>query len=216
MALNPALIPGRDSRGRQGMFPAPYAGEYICAVRDHSSFDVEGPPPYRFKGSGSVFLTNYRLVFVSKKPDRAGVQAFEIPLLFIDQENVKQPIFRANHLKGTCRSVNSSPGSANNISWKLFFTNGGMGTLVPLFYSCLEYIRVASRRRQNIHEEQAPPMASAPPEEKPNKTVASAESEPPPFLASAFVDPNDPTQIFLTQPTQPQSEATQPPKFPVG
>ena len=216
MALNPQLVPGWGPRGTTAHFPAPYAGEYVCAARDHSRFVVVGPRRYNFSGTGSAFLTNYRLVFVLKKPTKDGIQSFEIPLLFISEEDVCQPIFGANHLKGICRPVDAPAGSSEKIKWKLVFTNGGMGTMVPLFYSCLEYIRTSSRRRRRDDIDGAEEAGGA---HAPTEKVQAAEpppaSSPPSFLASAFVDPSDPTQIFLTQPTPPSTDSAPPPKFPI-
>lgn len=77
--------------------------------------------------------------------------------------------------------------------------NGGMGTLVPLFYASLEYIRVSNQRRNHHQEEQQ--------EQKESESTI----KPPLFLNSALVDPNDPTTLYLTQPTTQQ----QPAKYPV-
>ena len=44
-----------------------------------------------------------RLVFVADKPDgTTGLQAFELPLAYISEEDFKQPIFFANNLSGRC------------------------------------------------------------------------------------------------------------------
>lgn len=44
-----------------------------------------------------------RLVFVADKPDStSGLQAFELPLAYISEEDFKQPIFFANNLSGRC------------------------------------------------------------------------------------------------------------------
>lgn len=152
--------------------------------------------PSRFSGGGTIFLTNYRLVFVPKKPTPA-ISAIELPILYIADEKVSQPIFGANNLTGVCTPVDSPPGSSERIKWKLSFTNGGMGTLVPLFYASIEYLRTTTRRRQ---QESAPAPAAC---------MATA---PPSFVQTAIVDPNDPTKVYLTQPVDlPQSAE----KYPV-
>lgn len=94
------------------------------------------------------------------------------------------------------------------ISWKLRFINGGMGTMVPLFYSTVAYIRTASRDHQH-----------APPEE--DKVDAENEEmyKPPPFVANAVVDPHDPTIVYVVeQPCQglPKEESVVEPKFPTA
>ena len=161
----------------------------------------------RFSGPGTVFLTNYRLVLVPQKPT-PQISAMELPLLLIDKHTVSQPIFGANNLSGVCRPVDA-PHSGEEIKWKLAFINGGMGTLVPLFYATLEYIRVASRRRAREEETATPPPPQQQPVEQPPPATAPA------FLATAFVDPNDPTRIFLTQLVDPATQQAAPPKFPV-
>ena len=141
-----------------------------------------------------MFLTNYRMVFVPKK-QTPTVQAIEIPLLFIDNEKVSQPILGCNNLSGLCRPVDAPPNSSERIKWRLNFTNGGMGTMVPLFYATLEYLRVSARRS-------APQIDPEPP---------APMKEAPSFVKSAFLDPNDPTQIYLVSPVEP---AQQPEKYP--
>ena len=141
-------------------------------------------------------MTNYRLVFVPAKPTPSS-SAIELPLLYIADEKVSQPIFGANNLAGVCTPVDAPPGSSERIKWKLSFTNGGMGTLVPLFYASIEYLRTTARRRQR---EEAPAPA------------ACQKATPPTFVQTALLDPNDPTKVYLTQPVDlPQS----PEKYPV-
>lgn len=144
-----------------------------------------------------MFLTNYRLVFIPAKPT-PSISAIELPLLYVADEKVSQPIFGANNLAGMCTPVDAPPGSSERIRWKLSFTNGGMGTLVPLFYASIEYLRANTRRRR---QEDAPPAAAA-----------CGVGEPPSFVQTALLDPNDPTKVYLTQPVDlPQS----PEKYPV-
>lgn len=163
---------------------------------------------YFSRGSfaGSIFLTNYRMVFVPSKPTPT-ITAIEIPLLFISNEKMSQPIFGANNLSGLVTPVDAPPNSSERITWKLSFTNGGMGTLVPLFYATLEYLRVSSRRR---HQE-APP----PPEFEQQQPVQpdAPKQEPPSFIQTALLDPNDPTKVYLTSPVDPAQ--AHPEKYPV-
>lgn len=61
------------------------------------------PRPPRWGARGTIFLSNMRLVFVADKPDNtSGLQAFELPLAYISEEDFKQPIFFANNLSGRC------------------------------------------------------------------------------------------------------------------
>ena len=138
------------------------------------------------------------MVFVPTKPT-STIQAVEIPLLFIREEKINQPIFNANSLSGLVIPVDAPPNSSERIKWKLSFTNGGMGTLVPLFYAALEYLRVSSRRRHEAPPEQQMPEAPKP--------------EPPSFVQTALLDPNDPTKVYLVSPVDPAQ--VKPDKYPV-
>lgn len=63
-------------------------------------------PLPRWGARGTIFLSNMRLVFVADKPDgSSGLQAFELPLAYISEEDFKQPIFFANNLSGRCGGV---------------------------------------------------------------------------------------------------------------
>lgn len=187
MALNPPLLPAYQPNAVP--FPAPFAGEYICCSREQCHFKIDGPRNYKFSGGGTAFLTNYRMVFVAKKPS-AGVNAIEFPLVFIDRINVQQPILGANYLHGECKPVDSPPNSLEVIKWKLSFTNGGMGTFVRLFFAAVEYVKVMGRQQQQ-QQSQFPGVAGG---------ATDPATKPPAFLETAFVDPNDPTKIYLTEP----------------
>lgn len=202
MALNPPLLPVYQPNSVP--FPAPFAGEYICCSREQCHFKLDGPRNYKFSGGGTAFLTNYRLVFVAKKP-AAGIHAMEFPLVFIDRINVQQPILGANYLHGECKPADSPPNTSEIIKWKLSFTNGGMGTFVRLVFAAVEYVKVMSRQQQQQQQQQPPP---ATPDLTPTK--------PPAFLETAFVDPNDPTKIYLTEPVDVSSQSpTEKPQYKV-
>jgi hypothetical protein len=143
------------------------------------------------------------MVFVPSKPTPT-ITAVEIPLIFVSDEKCNQPIFGANNLSGLVTPVDAPPNSSERIKWKLSFTNGGMGTMVPLFYATLEYLRVSSRRR---HE--APP----PPEQQQPQMPEAFKPEPPSFVQTALLDPNDPTRVYLTSPVDPA--LVHPEKYPV-
>lgn len=152
-----------------------------------------------------MFLTNYRLVFVAEKP-KPDLYAVEIPLLFVKQENVSQPIFGANNLSGLCKPVDAPPDATQQLKWKVSFINGGLGTLVPLFYSALTYLRRATENAAARAQEQAAPLADG--------VAAAVATQPPPFMQTALVDPSDPTKIYLTSQV-PTEQAAAPPKFPI-
>lgn len=195
--MPPAMAYSQPSgRNRNMPAPIPYMGEYIFASRDTCHVSISGEEPFAFSGFGKVYLTNYRLVFVPQKPTMT-FQAIELPLLYVEDFDVHQPIFGANYMAGNCRRVDS-PESAL-LSWKLKFSNGGMGTMVPLFYATVEYIRTAFR---NLNE-------------KPS-TGEEASAKPPPFVANAVVDPNDPTVVYVVEQPVRMPEEPIKPKFPTA
>lgn len=167
----------------------------------------------RFSGGGQFFLTNYRVIFVPNKPTE-HIQAIELPLLFIQDYDVSQPILGANNLHGTCKLVDD-PDSYVRLKWKLLFTNGGMGTMVPLFFATINYIRVASRNQhytEDVYMDGGQPSAHM-------QQLQEEKPAPPPFVANAVVDPNDPTVVYvLAQPEMPQDVPyeRQKPKFPTS
>lgn len=90
------------------------------------------------------------------------------------------------------------------MSWAIYFKNGGVGTFLPLFFGYMRAFAPA--------QPPPPPPAPAPQEPwsedppKPAPVEDTAPSAPPAFLQTAFVDPSDPTKIFLTRPTTSSSE----------
>ena len=94
---------------------------------------------------------------------------------------------------GKCRAVQPGPtGQYETLTWALYFVNGGVGIFVPIFVRTTEYIR------------RTMPDASAG-DAAPASTGAAGPSPPGPLpppeqLQTAYVDPNDPTKIYLTSP----------------
>ncbi len=195
MSLNPEMEAVNASGGNHATRPVPYAGEVFIASRSSCRLAVEDtagaraawfarrPPSLAFSGAGTVYLTNFRLVFVASKPT-PDFQSIELPLLYIRDFDVVQPIFGANYLHGICEPTADSS-AAGMIKWRVSFMAGGMSTMVPLFYRTVAYVRsVASSRDTGVQEPSGSGEAT-----KPGKM-----SE---FVASAVVDPNDPTVVFV-------------------
>lgn len=197
--MPPVMAYSRPSeRNRNMPAPVPYIGEYIFASRDTCHVTISGEEPFAFSGFGKVYLTNYRLVFVPKTPNMT-FQGIELPLLYIENFDVHQPIFGANYMAGTCHRVDEPESSL--LRWKIKFSNGGMGTMVPLVYATIEYIRTATRNLQT---------------EIPDDQVEGEPMKPPAFVANAVVDPNDPTVVYVVeQPVQAPAEPMKP-KFPTA
>jgi WW domain-binding protein 2 len=174
MAFNPIIA-------SNGIPVTPEDGNEIFLLsRGGISFSVEARETGKFSGSGTLFLTSHSIFFVAQKiTTQRGLQfiSFRLPIANITEEKFNQPIFSANNLSGKCSPV--VVGSTSDFSFKFKFNNGGCGTFLPIFFMSME------RGRQNSQR-----FA----QEVVNNGIANG----------AFVDPNDPTVIFVEQPTRAQ------------
>lgn len=138
------------------------------------------------KGKGVLYMTTLRLVFVATPPvaDLAGHQfsAFDMPVSYISQEKFNQPIFGANNLTGTCEPI-AEMGLQGPTTFKLTFRHGGCGTFLHSFLRLVAEARAAAQRNAAM-------AATAF-----TQTVVSGQ-----FQQQAYVDPNDPSVIFVSQP----------------
>ncbi|KAM8947705.1 WW domain-binding protein 2 isoform 2-T2 [Pelodytes ibericus] len=77
-----------------------------------------------FRGTkkGSVILTPYRVIFVSKGRD--SMQSFMMPFYLMKDVEIKQPAFGSNYIKGSIRAE-SGGGWEGSATFKLNFTSGG-------------------------------------------------------------------------------------------
>merc|ERR1719172_199063 len=80
--------------------------------------------------SGSLVLTDVRLVFVAGKASPEGLRAFDFPLQYVRGERFIQPIFGANNLAGECFRVESG-GRGRPLAFKFKFNCGSGGTRAP-------------------------------------------------------------------------------------
>ncbi|XP_003461472.1 WW domain-binding protein 2 isoform X2 [Cavia porcellus] len=80
--------------------------------------------PEAFKGTkkGTVYLTPYRVIFLSKGKD--AMQSFMMPFYLMKDCEIKQPVFGANYIKGTVKAE-AGGGWEGSASYKLTFTTGG-------------------------------------------------------------------------------------------
>lgn len=220
MSVNPALIHISDphTHGGQAMlFPAPFQGESFLASREGMQMDIDQvlTPSKRWSAKGTVFLSNVRLVFVADQPDPlSGLAAFDLPLVYIRNDSLRQPIFGCNNLTGECWPAVEGGGPAGTLpphKWTLYFLEGGIGTLYPLYYTLVERAREAFARAA---EHRA--MGGDEGAEGSGWREEMSDPLPAPLaegLASrAFVDPHDPSTIYLTQPTG-GSERLQRPRY---
>ncbi|KAI4893577.1 hypothetical protein NFI96_021377 [Prochilodus magdalenae] len=80
------------------------------------------PELFRKSKKGSIYLTPYRVIFVTKGKD--ALQSFMMPFYLMKGCEVKQPVLGANYIKGT---VNAEPGGGweGSATFKLIFIAGG-------------------------------------------------------------------------------------------
>jgi hypothetical protein len=190
MALNPQLY--------ENSTPVPFVDEIFVLRRDAVDFEVDKvaeAPGSKLSGRGTAYLSNYRIVFVLNKP-LDSVQAFDLPLVYIHEEKFNQPIFFCNNLAGKVHLV--IPEGANRALYaphffKISFKEGGTGTFIPLFMNLIRSVRAA----QSMVEESQP---SAPPSE-PLPAASAPVDE---MMRHAYIDPSDPTKLYLQQPFESQ------------
>ncbi|KAI4340605.1 hypothetical protein MLD38_025424 [Melastoma candidum] len=185
MAVNPQLLP-------HGM-PVPFISEILVLSRDGVEFHVDkipGSQSGNVKARGTIYLSNIRMVFVASKPVD-NFYAFDMPLLYISGEKFNQPIFHCNNISGYVDPV--VPDDQHRAlyathSFKILFKEGGCGTFVPLFFNMMSTVRQYNQHMNAQAAPRADPLqaAQAPVEE---------------VMRQAYVDPNDPTRIYLQQPS---------------
>ncbi len=123
-----------------------------------------------------MILTSCRVICLNKK--NSAFKAFDLPLSLISNEGFAQPIFGANYLHGTCKPLlNSLPG---DINFKIWFMSGGCGTFAPAY---LKMVASCRRNKGRGAEQSAYNFYQNQGQRK-----------------TAYIDPNDPSVIYLQQP----------------
>ncbi|CAI5498075.1 unnamed protein product [Closterium sp. Naga37s-1] len=208
MAANPQL----DGQG----IPVPFVGEVMVLRRDGIEFHVDKMPQVasgKWVCRGSLFLSNIRMVFVAQPSTQPPLLAFDMPLLYVHGEKFNQPIFGANNISGVVLPVaDSSVHAALQAphAFTIYFMHGGVGTFLPLFFSILRGLRASA------HPSSFPASPAAAPGDSFTSTTsasspaaASPAMDPLPsqrlpvdeMMRSAYMDPNDPTTVYLQQPS---------------
>jgi len=122
-----------------------------------------------------MILTSARVICINR--NNSAFKAFDLPLNLISNEGFEQPIFGANYLKGSCKPLlNSLPGIIN---FKIWLMNGGCGTLAPAY---LRMVASCKRNRGRGAEQ---------------SVINSYQNG---GKKTAYIDPNDPSVIYLQQP----------------
>jgi len=133
---------------------------------------------HKFDAKGDLYLSTLRLVFVSK--GSGSLEGFDLPIATLTQESFNQPIFGANNLSGVSPPLEGT-GLEENIKWYLYFNNGGVGTFLPLFF------RLLTEMRTRMGQPNASPAQ------------AFSESDTQQIVQAAFVDPNDPSKLYVSR-----------------
>ena len=125
-----------------------------------------------------MYLTTVRLVLINMKGGKWD--SFDIPLAYMYKEKFNQPIFGANFLSGsTAPLFNMIPGPAHFKAW---FMKGGCGKFLRSFHFVVEKLR-EHQRKGLVSEKYQSQMGG---------TFQSEQI--------AFLDPNDPSHVFISQP----------------
>jgi len=130
-------------------------------------------------GKGAFFLTSNRVVFLREGRVPEGEwTSFDIPLSLMQNPHFRQPIFGANYLDGHVAPKVTAPNPiAGTAYWSLTFNKGGCGTFLPIFYRILGETNQPGTQSQFIQGAQAGQLSQM-----------------------AYVDPNDPSVLYITQP----------------
>ncbi|NXN94255.1 WBP2 protein, partial [Rhinopomastus cyanomelas] len=94
-----------------------------CKDVELSFSDVTGKSEV-FKGTkkGMLYLTPYRMIFVSKGKD--PMQSFMMPFYLVKGCSIEQPVFSANYIKGQIQAE-AGGGWEGQVTFKLTFNSGG-------------------------------------------------------------------------------------------
>uniref|UniRef100_A0A8C6ZCP2 WBP2 N-terminal like n=1 Tax=Nothoprocta perdicaria TaxID=30464 RepID=A0A8C6ZCP2_NOTPE len=118
MALN-------RNHSQQGGVVVPNAESVLkqCKDVELSFSDVAGKPE-AFKGTkkGMLYLTPYRMIFVSKGKD--PMLSFMMPFYLVKGCSIEQPVFSANYIKGQIQAE-AGGGWEGQATFKLTFNSGG-------------------------------------------------------------------------------------------
>eukprot|EP01024_Parvocaulis_polyphysoides_P050418 TRINITY_DN4907_c0_g3_i1.p1 TRINITY_DN4907_c0_g3~~TRINITY_DN4907_c0_g3_i1.p1 ORF type:complete len:232 (-),score=35.73 TRINITY_DN4907_c0_g3_i1:448-1107(-) len=200
MTANPALVEVSGAT----FVPAPFPGERILLRREGINIDLNGVATNsgKWQTRGVLYLTDVRLIFVAAKTDAAsGLAGFDFPLVYLKDVKFNQPIFGANNLSGQVWPAIEGGGPAGVYpphGFILYFKEGGVGTFLPLFFRGLEHARNSFRRTNQQQQQQQQQQSQ---QDYDNMT------------ATAFVDPNDPTHVYVTQPVDDSQRLQQTPVY---
>ncbi|XP_027626582.1 WW domain-binding protein 2 isoform X3 [Tupaia chinensis] len=205
--------PEGSTRGLQSRFQKPS----ILMSYDHVelTFNDMKNVPEAFKGTkkGTVYLTPYRVIFLSKGKD--AMQSFMMPFYLMKDCEIKQPVFGANYIKGTVKAE-AGGGWEGSASYKLTFTAGGaieFGQRM-LQVASQEFYPGPPMMDGAVGYVQPPPPPYPGPMEPPVSgpdvpSTPAAEAKAAEAAASAYYNPGNPHDVYM-----PTSQPPPPPYYP--
>ncbi|XP_061472208.1 WW domain-binding protein 2 isoform X4 [Rhineura floridana] len=191
--------------------------ESILMTYDHIEMtfhDMEHMPD-AFKGikKGSVFMTPYRVIFVSKGKD--AMQSFMMPFYLMKECEIKQPVFGANYIKGAVKAE-AGGGWEGSATFKMTFSAGGA---IEFGQRMLQAASQAEMYPGPPTDEamgymQLPPPPYPGPMEPPASgphlpSTPAAETKAAEAAASAYYNPDNPHNVYM-----PMDQPPPPPYFP--
>lgn len=168
--------------GKASSLPIPYDNEIFLLERNHVGIEIDIKDLGRFRAkNGRIILTTLRIVFVRDEEDSRSstsdnFRSFEIPIAYISKEQFVQPIFGANYLEGDVEPFQCGPSR-----FYIYFNHGGVHTFLKMLSKLISVHRKGSMASDSSFVNQA-------------KTGDIARG--------AFVDPSDPSTVFMTQPKE--------------
>lgn len=196
MAINIPLHHGAD-----GPFPLPFQGEAFLLTRDKTRISFKDATRSVKHLKGRLYMTNLRMVFMVSPNDRAKAdcETFEMPFRGLWDEAFHQPIFGCNNLTATIQFYDDQPFSGN-LTMRIDFVEGGVNTFLPLFNNVLHATRVQLQREQQA-QQYIPPVSISSNTPAPQQYFPNQDA--------AFLDPQDPSRIYTTQPAMGEYEPRQ-------
>lgn len=135
--VNPEIV---HDTGSGDKYPQPFRGELIVLRRPGVSFEATSKRYGKVSGSGEVFLSSHRIVFIPKTSSRPDFVSYELEMVEVLNEKFEQPIFGANYISGETIGPNESEKSV----WSLTLHDGGCGTILPVLADLLRRARARS------------------------------------------------------------------------
>ncbi|CAG9477458.1 unnamed protein product [Plasmodium vivax] len=174
MALNPTLI-----QGQEFLFPANKGSEFTYLRREDVKMKLY-LPDRTIKEDGMIFLTSIRLVFIKSERSRTNANfiSVEFPLNLIEKPKFEQPVFGLNYLSGVVKPLVDHPNSLKSpCKWNIVFLNGQCSSFLNYFFKVYDAA-------------------------KKNRPLGALSEFNEQFFSSsnAYVDPSDPTFLYINEP----------------